>query len=91
MPDLVCLLPTMFAFSTHLNNIETIQLIFTANELTGFYMRATLAFNRVNIIMKKGIDNDVKHQKIFTISNVLAIFMFYDMANLLLIKILPVY
>ena len=26
-------------------HIETSQLIFTGNQLTGFYMRATLAFN----------------------------------------------
>ena len=28
--------------------IETSQLIYTANQLTGFYMRATLALNGVN-------------------------------------------
>ena len=29
-------------------HIETSQLICTANQLTGFYMRATLAFNGLN-------------------------------------------
>ena len=33
----------------------------------------------------KSIDNDVTHQKIFTIIIILAIFMFLHMANLLLI------
>ena len=44
-----------------------------------------------NVIIKKGIDNDVKHRKIFTVSKISAIFMFLHMANLILIKILPVY
>ena len=30
------------------SHIETSQLICTANQLTGFYMRATLAFNGLN-------------------------------------------
>ena len=34
----------------------------------------------------KSIDNDVKHRKIFTISKILAIFIFLNMANLLLIN-----
>ena len=33
------------------------------------------------------IDNDVTHRKIFTISKILAIFIFLNMANLLLIKL----
>ena len=31
-------------------HIETSQLIFTANQLTGFYMRATLALNGLKLI-----------------------------------------
>ena len=31
-----------------LPSIETSQLICCANQLTGFYMRVTLAFNRLN-------------------------------------------
>ena len=30
-------------------SLETRQFIFTANQLTGFYMRATLAFNGLNL------------------------------------------
>ena len=37
------------------------------------------------ITYAKSIDNDVTYQKIFTISNILAIFIFLNMANLLLI------
>ena len=35
----------------------------------------------------KSIDNDVTHRKIFTIINILAIFIFLNTANLLLINI----
>ena len=34
----------------------------------------------------KSIDNDVTHRKIFTIINILAIFIFSNMANLLLMR-----
>ena len=37
------------------------------------------------ITYAKSIDNDVTYQKIFTISKILAIFIFLNMANLLLI------
>ena len=34
-------------------HIETSQLICIANQLTGFYMRATLALNELNLFYKK--------------------------------------
>ena len=41
----------------------------------------------LSILFTKSIeDNDVTHRKIFTISKILAIFIFLNMANLLLIN-----
>ena len=36
----------------------------------------------------KGIDKDVKHRKIFTMNNILAVFIFLNMTNLLLLLLL---
>ena len=38
------------------------------------------------MIYVESIDNDVTYRKIFTIINILTIFIFLNMANLLLIK-----
>ena len=38
----------------------------------------------------KSIDNDITHRKIFTIIDILAVFIFLNMANLLLITVMIV-
>ena len=38
-------------------NIETSQLICTANQLSGFYMRATLSFNGLNLLKRQSLTN----------------------------------
>ena len=38
-------------------HMETSQFIFTANQLTCFYMKATLAFNGLNFLEKINVEN----------------------------------
>ena len=54
--------------------METSQLVFTANQLTGFYMRATLALNGLSLVINK--EHCVKYQN-FHIRNLGEIKVYY--------------
>ena len=43
-------------------HIETSQLICTANQFTGFYMRATLTFNGINTVDQSTIHKKLRHR-----------------------------